>query len=74
MFIESKIKKVTILDNEVSFNCYIIWNQFFLIVHSRDRKRIELSNDSIRLDSTEPNRIESNINFEKVGRIESNRI
>jgi hypothetical protein len=40
----------------------------------RDRKRVELSNDSIRFDSIQSNWIESNWNFEKVGRIESSRI
>ncbi len=42
--------------------------------HTRDRKRVELSNDSVRFDSIRLNRIESNWKFEKVGRIESNRI
>ena len=40
----------------------------------RDRKRIELSNNSIRLDSIQSNGIESNSKFEKVDRIESSRI
>jgi hypothetical protein len=43
-------------------------------VPNRDRKRIELPNNSIRFDSVQSNRIESNPKFEKVGRIESSRI
>jgi hypothetical protein len=44
------------------------------MVGNRDRKRVEWSNNSIRFDSVESNRIESNCKFEKVGRIESSRI
>ena len=43
-------------------------------IATRDRNRIELSNNSVRFGSTQPNRTEPNPNFGKVGRIESNRM
>ena len=43
-------------------------------IRIRDRNRTELSNNSVRFGSTQPNRTEPDANFEEVGRIESNRI
>ena len=48
--------------------------QLIEVIDTRARNRIELSNNSTRIDSIRPNRVGSNWIFEKLGRIESDRI
>ena len=60
---------------DILLNVFEITYGFFLPdIVTRDRNRIELSNNSVRFGSTQPNRTEPNPNFGKVGRIESNRM